>query len=261
MYNCVIYKATNLVNGKVYIGQTISWPSRIDEHFKAKDNLKFHCALRKYGRDAFLWEVLHTLSTDSRSCAKHWMDAMEIAEINLQHSYWVDYPDHGYNLTSGGQNGGNMGEEWAKRQKEGAQRISKDPDWKRNQKEGAQRTAQNPEWRQKIRDAQRTDEFRKLKSEQSTERWSRPEYRERVGGRIGAVNKLKLIYFSSDGRVMLCCRTKAYCLRKKGTDWTLLGGSFAVLTPKLDIQCPIPQINTLAGQWRSLPTIELSKRL
>ena len=53
----VIYKVTNLKNGKIYIGQTNDFQRRKREHLNAakkeKDNYLFHKALRKYGEESF----------------------------------------------------------------------------------------------------------------------------------------------------------------------------------------------------------------
>ena len=60
----IIYKATNKINGKVYIGQTInslehrkSGHER-DAHCKKKSTVYFHNALLKYGFENFNWEVI-----------------------------------------------------------------------------------------------------------------------------------------------------------------------------------------------------------
>ena len=53
----IIYKATNLVNGKIYIGQTINTLEyRKNQHFREarcekRKNIYFHNALNKYGED------------------------------------------------------------------------------------------------------------------------------------------------------------------------------------------------------------------
>ena len=59
----LIYKATNLKNGKVYIGETRqTLPRRKNQHFseafarKAKD--KFHSAIREYGKENFVFEEI-----------------------------------------------------------------------------------------------------------------------------------------------------------------------------------------------------------
>ena len=61
----IIYKATNLINGKCYIGKTISkdfvkyWFNHLKEAFKSeKIKRVFHNAIRKYGPENFMFEVL-----------------------------------------------------------------------------------------------------------------------------------------------------------------------------------------------------------
>ena len=49
-----IYKITNKVNGKSYIGQTRNTVEfRWRQHYKAKDNKYFHRAIQKYGKENF----------------------------------------------------------------------------------------------------------------------------------------------------------------------------------------------------------------
>ena len=57
----IIYKVTNNVNGKIYVGQTIrDLHQRVNEHFytaaREKDTSPFYRAIRKYGRENFIWE-------------------------------------------------------------------------------------------------------------------------------------------------------------------------------------------------------------
>lgn len=89
----VIYKATCLQSGKSYIGQTKkTLDERKREHERAKDNYAFHVAMRKYGVQAFIWEILEECSNDK-------LDEREI--------YWINHFDtynKGYNLTLGGDN-------------------------------------------------------------------------------------------------------------------------------------------------------------
>lgn len=63
----VIYKATNLINGKTYIGQTKrSLETRQREH--EKGNLYYrsaiHDAIIKYGKDNFDWSVLEEVKDE-----------------------------------------------------------------------------------------------------------------------------------------------------------------------------------------------------
>lgn len=59
----ILYKVTNLVNNKVYIGKTclpkLNYRKVKHEHsVLCGSNVYFHNALRKYGFDNFKWEVL-----------------------------------------------------------------------------------------------------------------------------------------------------------------------------------------------------------
>lgn len=91
-----IYKAVNLVNGKVYIGFTKNWPSRktAHRHQHTSSPMKFHCALRKYGWDMFEWSVIFQ-SWDYDFCLNH-MEPHFIREYNSM--------DAGYNNNRGGGN-------------------------------------------------------------------------------------------------------------------------------------------------------------
>ena len=78
-----IYKATNKINGKVYIGFDSNWPQRMWEH-KSPSNFnkkyKFYNALRKYGLDGFEWNVIYQ-SLDREHCL-HTMEPFFIKEYN-----------------------------------------------------------------------------------------------------------------------------------------------------------------------------------
>lgn len=59
----IIYKATNLINGKIYIGKTgRTLKKRIKEHlYEASSNrccYLLHKAIRKYGSENFKWEII-----------------------------------------------------------------------------------------------------------------------------------------------------------------------------------------------------------
>ena len=57
-----IYKATNKINGKSYIGFDSAWPKRMNRHLEnANYNRegKFYDAIRKYGWDKFQWQILY----------------------------------------------------------------------------------------------------------------------------------------------------------------------------------------------------------
>jgi len=93
----IIYKATNKINGKSYIGQTIyDLNKRRSVHLsKAKKGSKlyFHNALRKYGVKNFDWQILEQCDSDSDK-----LNEMECHYIKQCNTY-----EAGYNMTPGGE--------------------------------------------------------------------------------------------------------------------------------------------------------------
>ena len=60
----IIYKETNMINGKVYIVQTTKTLERRKiEHFTCSLNnyydTHFYRAIKKYGKDNFIWNVIY----------------------------------------------------------------------------------------------------------------------------------------------------------------------------------------------------------
>jgi len=94
-----VYKFTNKINGKVYIGVTKrSFKTRKYEHIKlsSKSKFHFHQAINKYGMTNFESEILTEVKTRKEG------NQLEIDYITLNDSYI-----NGYNMTEGG---GNRGE-------------------------------------------------------------------------------------------------------------------------------------------------------
>ena len=90
----IIYKITNRINGKVYIGQTIqSLATRWRKHCNKKRGcFALHNAIIKYGAINFTVEQIDV------ACSREELDQKEI--------YWIAYYNsmfpNGYNLTTGG---------------------------------------------------------------------------------------------------------------------------------------------------------------
>lgn len=101
----VIYKITNNIDGKAYIGQTINLKERKRNHRNAKDDYSIHKAIRKYGFENFSWEILE-------ECPKERLNEREIYWI----AYYNTYND-GYNETKGGDNADSL-VNWIKQHKE-----------------------------------------------------------------------------------------------------------------------------------------------
>ena len=94
-----IYKITNKINGKSYIGQTIqNVKERFYQHCatkcsKAVSNMAIHRAIKKYGKSNFTVEVIEEIDS---------------ANLNDRERYWIKYYNsynNGYNSTKGGQDG------------------------------------------------------------------------------------------------------------------------------------------------------------
>lgn len=97
-----IYKVTNLINNKVYIGQSIHIETRWKSHQNDFNNVNcsgyntiFYNAIRKYGIDNFIFEV---------------QEECNIAELDDKERYWIKFYNsyigfkncNGYNMTLGG---------------------------------------------------------------------------------------------------------------------------------------------------------------
>lgn len=100
----IIYKVTNLINRKVYIGLTtkslkIRKGQHLHDAFKKNNNCIFHKALRKYGELNFLWEVI-----DFANSLKE-LEEKEVNWISHYNSFIHDKNSNGYNSTIGGQCG------------------------------------------------------------------------------------------------------------------------------------------------------------
>ena len=91
-----IYKFTNKISGKSYIGQSINVKQRYTNHIWSSKldtpQQKFDYAIKKYGIDKFNFEVIEELETSER--------------LNEREIYWIKFYDTfkgcGYNMNAGG---------------------------------------------------------------------------------------------------------------------------------------------------------------
>lgn len=98
----IIYKITNLINDKVYIGQTINKLNRrLEKHFSGRGSVILKAAVEKYGKDNFKIEVIST-ATSAEQLNK--LEIMFIKQLNTM-------SPHGYNIRSGGGAGHTCSEE------------------------------------------------------------------------------------------------------------------------------------------------------
>lgn len=91
-----IYKITNKINNKVYIGQSLDISYRWIRHkcdLKANvhHNIHLQSAWNKYGKNAFVFEII---------------EECDISLLDEKEAFWIEYYnscDNGYNLDHGGQ--------------------------------------------------------------------------------------------------------------------------------------------------------------
>lgn len=100
-----IYKITNLINNKIYIGQTTKKiGQRFNKHISeakceingTRPNNYFHNAINKFGEDNFSIEILERVDS--------------LKELDEREKYWINYynstkKEIGYNLMTGGISG------------------------------------------------------------------------------------------------------------------------------------------------------------
>lgn len=92
----IIYKITNLVNGKIYVGKTTKTAEeRLKKHFTSTHNLALKRSFAKHGKENFKIEVL---------------EECELANINEREIFYISLFDStnpyiGYNFTAGGEGG------------------------------------------------------------------------------------------------------------------------------------------------------------
>ena len=91
-----VYKITNVVNGKQYVGQSIHPEKRFIEHYRySYGNSLVSRAIKKYGLDNFFLEIIEKCKTQTK--------------VDYQEIYWVKtlrtLAPNGYNLEEGGRGG------------------------------------------------------------------------------------------------------------------------------------------------------------
>lgn len=104
-----IYKITNIVTGKIYVGFSINSINRFKRHCALAEkgiNRRLYDSIRKHGRDNFVLSIITTCNTKSEACM---LEKLWIKNLN-------SLMPSGYNMTTGG-DGGNTLESWTDEEK------------------------------------------------------------------------------------------------------------------------------------------------
>ena len=104
-----IYKITNKINNKCYIGQSVNIEDRLKKHiYKLENgnhvNTYLQNSWNKYGKENFEFDILYVISDEiiDQNEIKNLLDYYEIKYIDEYNSM---YNEKGYNIQSGGNSG------------------------------------------------------------------------------------------------------------------------------------------------------------
>ena len=154
-----IYKITNLINNKIYIGKTTNVNNRWSQHKSCIGNPKYdtplYRAMLKYGIENFIIEIVDKTTSDL-------IDDLEIKWIAESNSIKV-----GYNVSNGG-TGGDMSKNKSKLEKLNKNKLHSDvmkklrsnPDINKKYIDGMKKSHQTIEFRQKMQNSMKISHSR-----------------------------------------------------------------------------------------------------
>jgi group I intron endonuclease len=169
----IIYKITNIINSKIYIGITTKCvQKRLKEHFRhsIKPKFRIHNAIKKHGKQNFIIEQIDTAECQNtaNNLEKYWIDYYKSTNYSL-----------GYNMSFGGSGKSIILSEVVK--KKIKQSVQKHRDSLTNQEKKEMTVLANNAKRGK----KESLESKIKKSKSQTERWGNAteEYRKEHGKR------------------------------------------------------------------------------
>jgi group I intron endonuclease len=178
----IIYMYT-APNGKSYVGQT--WDEqkrRWDHRSPSRKKSVFHTAIKKYGKDSFVYEILHSNIETQEELNR--LESETIARFNT-------IAPHGYNLTTGGEGGKHhevskqkMRDIWVLKKDEKVasfKQAASRPEVRARLKQNGINNASNPEIMEKksqsLKLAFASQEVRFERSEKRKQEWANPKIR------------------------------------------------------------------------------------
>lgn len=179
----IVYKATNRINGKMYIGQTVkSLNKRISEHISDatfdRDTMYFHKAIRKYSEENFAWEIV----VECNSLEE--LNRIEIEMIKRYNTF-----KNGYNLTKGGE-----GKAGFKHTEESKKKIAKSLKGKKGFWSGKHRTEEAKRKQSESMKGEKHPNYGKHRSEETKKKISKSRKGKNIGKDIGSKSPVSKKY-------------------------------------------------------------------
>lgn len=160
----IIYKTTNLVNGKIYVGQ-----SKYNNPNYLGSGTRLALAINKYGKENFKKEIIEECNTpdELNEREKYWIKELKSQDRNI-----------GYNITSGGENSQYI-ENMTPLEREQLRQLKiKNQNKWHNSLSEAERLIQNKKISIGVRKFCNTPEYKKTQSDGSKRMWNKDGYRE-----------------------------------------------------------------------------------
>lgn len=213
----IIYKIQNILNEKLYIGQTVNnLDIRIKGHINCKQKIGLHGAIKKYGIENFEWEII---------------EKCDDSELNEREKYYIKklkshYTKDGYNLTWGGDgvSGWKHDDKIKKKISIKSKQLWIDDEYRKkiHTKEANKKTAKsvsiisrknfkNPEYRKKhlkgIKKANKNSELRQKRRQSAINRYSNEEERSKQSERLSRA----WLLIDPNGRKIKVKNLKMFC--------------------------------------------------
>ena len=171
-----IYLIMNIINGKMYVGQTwVGILNRWKGHLRDARKQYLGNAIQKYGEENFILGLLDVAETqeDLDHLETFWISTLDSAN-----------PTVGYNMTYGGGTGGKHNPQLRERHSERMKKAWADPDFRNKMEDAVAKVRDTPEYREKLsRGASaywNSAEGKEKKAAILRDRWGDPEYREHM---------------------------------------------------------------------------------
>ena len=95
---CCVYKLTNTITGKFYIGSTVNYHSRMKYHrysYRKNANRDLGGDIEKYGWDAFRAEIVEVCTRENvRDRERFYIEALNAVEAGYNQTEATKYSDH-----------------------------------------------------------------------------------------------------------------------------------------------------------------------